>query len=94
MLLSYRADSFTVPHTSTCIIRTTGVINDGDMIEVTSPVFASTNFSSRAINMKDSFSVIARVSSGSVVNDKPDGTFKGILVCDDDDVFNMYVRIQ
>ena len=44
--------------------------------------------------MKDSFSVIARVSSGSVINDEPDGTFKGILVCDDDDVFNMYVRIQ
>jgi hypothetical protein len=93
MLLSYRNDSFTVPHTSTCVIHTQGTINDGDMIEVTSPVFASTSFLSRAINMSDRFNVVARVASGSVINDKPDGSYKAILVCDDNDVFNMYVRI-
>lgn len=63
------------------------------MIEVTSPVFASTSFLSRAINMSDRFNVVARVASGSVNNDKPDGSYKAILVCDDNDVFNMYVRI-
>lgn len=94
MLLSYRNDSFTVPHTSTCVIHTTGTINDGDVIEVTSPVFASTSFSTRAINMSDRFNVVARVSSGTIINDKPDGDFTGILVCDDNDVFRMYVRIQ
>lgn len=94
MLLSYRNDSFTVPHTSTCVIHTTGTINDGDVIEVTSPVFASTNFSTRAVNMSDRFEVIARVTSGSIINDKPNGDFRGVLVCDDNDVFNMYVRIQ
>ena len=96
MLLSYRNDSFIVPHTSTVVIHTTGTINDGDTIEVTSPVFASTSFSTRAINMSDRFNVVARVltSSGTITNDKPDGDFKGILVCDDNDVFNMYVRIQ
>lgn len=94
MLLSYRNDSFTVPHTSTCVIHTTGTINDGDVIEVTSPVFASTSFSTRAVNMSDRFEVIARVTSGSIINDKPNGDFKGVLVCDDNDVFNMYVRIQ
>ena len=91
MLLSYRNDSFKVPHTSTCIIHTTGIINDGDVIEVTSPIFASTSFSSRAINMSDRFNVVARVSSGSVVNTD---NMEGTLVCDDNDVFNMYVRIQ
>ena len=94
MLLSYRTDSFAVPHTSTCIIHTTGEIKDGDMIDISSPIFTSTNFISRAIYMKETFSVVARVSSGSVINNEPDGSFKGIIVCDDDDVFNMYVRIQ
>lgn len=91
MLLSYRNDTFIVPHTSTCVIHTVGTINDGDIIEVTSPVFASTSFSSRAINMSDRFNVVARVASGSVTND---GEMKAVLVCDDNDVFNMYVRIQ
>lgn len=93
MLLSYRNDSFTVPHTSTCVIHTTGTINDGDVIEVTSPVFASTSFSTRAVNMSDRFNVIARVPSGKIKNKAIDGSFTGILVCDDNDVFNMYVRI-
>lgn len=91
MLLSYRNDSFIVPQTSTCVIHTLGTINDGDTIEVTSPVFASTSFSSRAVNMSDRFNVTARVTSGSVINN---GDLKGTLVCDDNDVFNMYVRIQ
>ena len=89
--MSYRNDAFIVPHTSTCFIHTTGTINDGDEIEVTSPVFASTNFYTRAINTRERFSVIARVAKGSI---ESDGTLTGILVCDDDDVFNMYVRIQ
>lgn len=96
MILSYRQATYHVPHTSKCIIHTTGTIRDGDMISVTSPVFASINFISGAINTTESFNVIARVTNGSneIVNDKPDGSFTGILVCDDDDVFNMYVRIQ
>lgn len=91
MLLSYRNDTFIVPHTSACVIHTKGTINDGDIIEVTSPVFASTSFLSRAVNMSDRFNVVARVASGSVIND---GEMKAVLVCDDNDVFSMYVRIQ
>jgi hypothetical protein len=91
MLLSYRNDSFTVPHTSVCVIHTTGIINNGDTVEVTSPVFASTSFSTRAVNMSDRFKVTARVQSKSVNN--TDGGLLGTLVCDDNDVFNMYVRI-
>lgn len=90
MLLSNRDDTFFIPHTSTCVIHTTGTINDGDIIEVTSPVFASTSFSTRAVNMSDRFNVIARVSSGSIENVSGKN---GILVCDDNDVFNMYVRV-
>lgn len=94
MLLSYRNDVFGIPHTSTCIIHTTGIINDGDIITITSPVFSSTNFTSRSINLSDRFDVIIHLPQGSFNNDKPDGECKGILVCDDNDVFGMYVKIQ
>lgn len=93
MLLSYRDDVFTVPHTSTCIIHTTGEIKDGDVITISSPVFASTNFTTGSINMRDRFDVVVRIPSGIFINDKPDGECKATLVCDDNDVFNMYVRI-
>lgn len=37
----------------------------------------------------------ARVTNeDGVINDQADGSFYGTLVCDDDDIFNMYVRIQ
>ena len=95
MLLSRKTDSFGIPHTSTCVIHTTGVIHDNDTIEVSSPVFASINFSSGAINMSDRFNIPIRIlnDSRSVENNKADGSFLGTLVCDDDDVFGMYVRI-
>jgi len=78
-----------------CIIHTKGIIHDGDTVEVTSPVFASVNFSSRAVNMSDRFNVVARISAsgGSIENNLPDGEFKGTLKCDDNDVFHMYVEI-
>lgn len=97
MMLSYRQSTYHVPHTSKCIIHTTGTISDGDMISITSPVFTSINFVSGAINTSESFNVVARVinPSGQVTlnatsNDNPN---TGILVCDDDDIYNMYVRI-
>jgi hypothetical protein len=62
------------------------------MIEVSSVVFSSTEYSARAVNISDTFTVTARVLSGNTVIS--DGNLKGILVCDDNDVFNMYVRIQ
>lgn len=95
MLLAYRDDIFTIPHTSTCIIHTKGKIKDGDTITITSPVFASTNFTTGSINMSDRFDVVIRVSSSEkiFVNDENDGECKGTLVCDDNDVFQMYVRV-
>lgn len=95
MMLSYRQSTYHVPHTSRCIIHTTGTIRDGDTISVTSPVFTSINFISGAIVTSESFNVTARVANeDGIVNNKADGSFFGTLVCDDDDVFNMYVKIQ
>jgi hypothetical protein len=96
MMLSYRQSTYHVPHTSRCIIHTTGLISDGDKISITSPVFTSINYISGAINITESFDVTARVltETKTFVNNEPDGSCYATLVCDDDDIFNMYVRIQ
>lgn len=93
MILSYRNEKFTIPHTSTCIIHTPGIISNGDIVTVTSPVFASTNFTSKAINMSDRFDVPIRFTNDQVHITNDGGELRGTLVCDDNDVFNMYVRI-
>ena len=95
MLLSRKTSSFGIPHTSTCVIHTAGVIKDNDTIEVSSPVFASINFTSKAINMSDTFKVPIKIlnDDGYIINNEEDGSYTATLVCDDDDVFGMYVRI-
>ena len=96
MMLSYRQPVYRVPHTSTCIIHTTGDICDGDYISITSPIFASINFVSGAINTSESFDVPVRIVSNggsTITNTQPDGSFTGTLVCDDNDVTHMYVRV-
>ena len=92
MLLSTNKDDFIIPHTSSCVVKTTGVINDGDTISVSSVIFASTRFISRAVDIGDTFDVTARVLSDEPV--VSDGNLIATLVCDDNDVFNMYVRVQ
>lgn len=95
MMLSYRQPVYRVPHTSTCIIHTTGDICDGDSISITSPIFTSINYVSGAMNISETFNVPIRILShdGSITNDKPDGEFTGTLVCDDNDTTSMYVRV-
>lgn len=94
MLLSQRGDSFSIPLTSTCIIHTKGLIHDGDVIEITSPIFASVNFQSRAIHMSDRINVIARIESDETKYlDPSKGGLRGTLVCKDNDIFNMYVKL-
>ena len=92
MLLSYQDDTLSVPHTSTCIVHTVGKICDGDVITITSPIFASTNFISKAINMSDRFDVPMRVSNSNGYITNTSETMKATLVCDDDDIFKMYVK--
>ena len=94
MLLQNRQLSFKVPHTSTCIIRTQGRINDGDVVEIISPVFASADFQTGSITTTETFNVPIRILTESRFIENPDASYEATLVCDDNDVFNMYVRIQ
>lgn len=95
MLLSNKTDTFSIPHTSKCVVHTKGNINDGDVISISSPIFSSTNFLSMEINMSNTFDVVTKLRdpSQNIINDLPDGEFIATLVCDDNDIFNMYVRI-
>ena len=91
MLLSYNSNAYDIPRSSTCIIHTTGVIRDGDTIEVTSPVFSSIDFTSGEINMSERFMVRAKVAT---ITHEIEGCAEGTLVCFDNDVFSMYVLLQ
>jgi hypothetical protein len=91
VLLSYNSNAYDIPRSSTCIIHTTGVIRDGDIIEITSPVFSSINFTSGEINMSERFMVRAKVAT---ITHEIEGCTEGTLVCFDNDVFSMYVLLQ
>lgn len=94
MLLQNRDMTIKVPHTSTCIIKTRGHINDGDIVEIISPVFASANFQTGSITMTESFNFPIRILTESRFVENPNADMQATLVCDDNDVFNMYVRVQ
>jgi hypothetical protein len=91
MILSYRREDYPVPLTSKCIIHTTGTKGDGDVVSVTSPVFASMNFTSGAINTSDKFDVVLKLGVDETV--KLTGNTYGTLHCEDNDTFNMYVSV-
>ena len=92
MILSLRASEFSVPHTSSCIITTKGTIKDGDTVSVISPVFPSHNMTVYSLKSSDSFEVPVKIlnESGTI---ESNGETTGTLVCDDNDVHHMYVRI-
>lgn len=100
MILSYRREDYPVPLTSKCMIHTpTGLIRDGANVSVTSPVFASMNFTSGAINTSDQFDVKIQFSPqtrekyGEHLPDILSDEIYGTLHCEDNDTFNMYVTI-
>lgn len=93
MILSYRREDYAVPLTSTCLIHTTGMICDGDSVSVTSPVFASMNFTSGAINTSDQFQVPIRIDNDEKRINVTEKIY-GVLHCEDNDTFNMYVSVQ
>lgn len=43
--------------------------------------------------MSETLEVKIKLPNGSITNNEKDGSFLGTLVCDDNDVFNMYVKI-
>ena len=85
--------SVTIPQSSTCIIKTEGELHEGDTVSVISPVFASTDFQSGSIVMTEAFDVPIHIDNEEhkIVGD---GQLEGILECQDNDVFHMYVSVR
>lgn len=96
MLLEYSSNDFKIPHTSTCRIMNTGFIKDGDNVTITSPIFSSIDFTSGAFNVQSTFEVPIRIQNSVGYIELPEDTtnvgYPSTLVCDDNDIFNMYVR--
>ena len=90
MILS-NIQTFVVPHTSTCIVHTHGVIKNGDKIEISSPTFPSFDLTTNALTSASKFFVEMKITNpnGYIETDED---FEAILVCDDNDVTSMYVR--
>lgn len=86
MLLQYYPINVTVPHTSTCHI--TSITND-NIATITSPIFSSIDFTSNQFNLSSGLDV--QIHSYEVL-DIPEDGLDATLVCDDNDIFNMYVR--
>lgn len=87
MLLQYYPINVTVPHTSTCHI--TSITND-NIATISSPIFASIDFTSNQFNLSSGLNV--PIHSNENVEISEDG-LDATLVCDDNDIFNMYVRL-
>ena len=91
MILSNRVSEFVVPHTSTCIVHTHGTIKDGDMVEISSPVFPSFDLTTNALTSASKFNVPIKISNpAGYIESTVD--FEATLVCNDNDTINMYVR--
>lgn len=82
-----------IPHTSTCIVHTTGVINDGDEILISSPLFSSQVFQSYATILSDKFKTKVFILNDDKTITNDNETMRATLVCDDNNIFDMYVRI-
>ena len=92
MLLSYYPKEFTVPHTSACMVVTTGMIVTDDMVDIISPVFSSIDFSSGNVDLSSTLSVRVVVENEYQVTELSEA-IQATLVCDDGDIFNMYVKL-
>lgn len=92
MLLTYKTSTTQIPMTSTCIVNTKGRICDGNIVTVSSPIFPSINFSSGPLNVSETFQVPFFISNDNGYIDNPKGELHATLVCNDGDIFNMYVK--
>jgi len=88
MLLEFNQLEYNIPHTSICHVVSMGTFHRGDVISVTSPIFDSIDFTSKQFKLSSSFDVLYKDDELVVPEDGVDA----VLVCDDNDVFHMYVK--
>lgn len=88
--------AFHIPQRSKCTIATIGEIKDGDMVEIISPIFSSINFVKKEINTSSFLTVRVEMegADSNRVISSDGNNIEGTLVCEDNDVFGMYVEIS
>lgn len=81
-----------IPKSSKCYITNRGVIKDGDVISVISPIFSSMDYSSRAVQLSESLNAVFHTIKESVVI--TDGNNEAYLCSEDQDINNLYVTME
>ena len=69
---------------------TTGVVYNEGQVTITSPVFSSIDYNSKSLSLSQEFQVPLRINQESITLT---GDEEAVLVCDDNDVFKMYVKL-
>lgn len=90
MLLQYYQTEYSIPHTSKCHLKTSGLVYNEGQVTITSPVFSSIDYNSKVLTLSSEFNVPIRLSNDSI---ELTGNENAVLVCDDNDVFGMYVKL-
>lgn len=90
MLLQYYQTEYSIPHTSKCHLKTSGLVYNEGQVTITSPVFSSIDYNSKVLTLSSEFNVPIRLPNDSI---ELTGTENAVLVCDDNDVFGMYVKL-
>ena len=91
MLLQYYQTEYTIPHTSKCHLKTSGLVYNEGQVTITSPVFSSIDYNSKALTLSSEFNVPIRLFGMDSI--ELTGDENAVLVCDDNDVFGMYVKL-
>lgn len=82
-----------IPLSSKCYINNRGVIRNGDIISVMSPIFSSINYSSGAINLDESFNVRFKTDKENGV-EITDDNYEAYLNSEDQDIDHLYVTME
>ena len=91
MLLQYYQNEFHIPHTSKCHLKTAGLVYNEGQVTITSPVFSSIDYNSKALTLSSEFDVPIRLNNRDSI--ELTGDEDAVLVCDDNDIFKMYVKL-
>ena len=91
MLLQYYQNEYQIPHTSKCHLKTSGLVYNEGQVTITSPVFSSIDYNSKALTLSSEFNVPIRLFGMDSI--ELTGDENAVLVCDDNDIFGMYVKL-
>lgn len=82
-----------IPRTSRCVIVTQGEIHDGDIVEVLSPLFTSHNYTSKLVQISDSFKIMVQFKNKECKYIINNSTIEGTIVCEDNSLSSLELYV-